>query len=625
MNAHPSLPWKKLLKSGDRIFIGSNAAVPNALIGNLIENSRDLHDIEVVHIFTLGDNVWASKKHGDLFKINSLFISPGIRDAVADGYADYTPCFLSEIPGLFRDGVLPLDAALITLSPPDEYGYCSMGTSVDIVAAATKSARKVIAQINPSMPRTCGHSFIHMNELDAWMEWEEPVPELTQSGSDSVVEQIAQYVSMLVEDGATLQLGIGKIPDTVLKYLSNHQDLGIHTEMFSDGIIDLMKKGVINNRKKTFHQGKSITSFCMGSRRLYDFVDRNPHVEFHPSEDVNAPSNIALNDNMVSINGAIEVDLTGQVVADSMGYRFYSGIGGQVDFIRGASMSKGGKPIIAMPSTAKQGRISRIVPFITEGGGVVTSRGDVHYVVTEYGIATLRGKSIRERALELIQIAHPDFREDLLSEVRKHYWVPSYQKQKPDPVPELGSVEVKRMTFGGMTCNLRPLRPADERLLQEFFYSHNKETLLMRYSHHPKQMSREKAATLVAVDQTRDLALCIVRRHGPKEEIEAVGRYYHIAEHNCAEAAFVVREMHHGKGMTTALLDHMIAIARMRNIGKLIAYVRAENKPMLKIFESHRFVRKPTDTPREVYLEFDLRSELENLVGTEHLKNTRVA
>ena len=620
-----SLDWNELLHSGSRIFIGSNAAVPNGLINNLIENSQNLHDIEAVHIFAMGENAWARKEHRDLFKINSLFISPGIRDAVADGYADYTPCFLSEIPSLFQEQILSLDAALVTLSPPDEYGYCSMGTSVDIVSAAIRSAGKVIAQINPCMPRTCGHSFIHIDEVDAWMEIEEPIPELKPPKIDPITEQIAQYVSMLIEDGATLQLGIGKIPDAVLKYLSNHHDLGVYTEMMSDGVMDLMKKGVINNRNKTFHQGKTITTFCMGTKKLYNFVDGNPHVEFHPSEHVNAPGNIARNDNMVSINSAIEVDLTGQVVADSVGYRFYSGIGGQVDFIRGAAMSKGGKPIIALPSTAKYGSISKIVPFITEGGGVVTSRGDVHYVVTEYGIATLRGKSIRERALELIQIAHPNFREQLLSEVRKHYWVPSYQKQKPVPVPELGPVALKKMKFGGKKYNLRPLQPADERLLQEFFYSHNKETLMMRYSHHPKQMSREKASTLVAVDQNQDLALCIVKRKGPKDEIEAVGRYYYIEQNNSAEAAFVVREMHQGKGMAQALLDQMISVAKKRNIAKMCAYVRAENKPMLKVFERHHFVRTASETPREVSLELDLTINYEEQGVVELIQPASVA
>jgi len=601
---HPQpIDWGQLVKSGDRLFVGSNAAVPNALLHHLVDNARNLHDVELVHILTMSDNFWARREYIDLFKINTLFISAGIREAVADGYADYTPCFLSEIPDLFREQVLPLDAALIMVSPPDEFGYCSLGVAVDVVSAAYRSAKKVIAQVNPMMPRTNGHSFIHMNEIDAWMEESQPLPELPIPELDQVTEQIGQYVSMLIDDGSTLQLGIGKIPDAVLRYLSNHKDLGIHTEMFSNGIMDLIMKGVITNRSKTFHRGKTITSFCLGTRALYDFVDGNPHVEFFPSEHVNSPAIIARNDNMISINSAIEVDLTGQVVSDSVGYRFYSGIGGQVDFIRGAAMSRGGKPIIALPSTAKDGTLSRIVPFVTEGAGVVTSRGDVHYVVTEYGIATLRGKSIRERALKLIQVAHPDFRDELLAQVREQFWVPDYQKQTPTRVPELGSVQIQPIVIEGEKFDLRPLHPADERTLQEFFYSHNKETLLMRYSHHPKQMTREKASQLVAVDQSKDVALGILQRRGPKEELQAVGRFYLDETDNSVEVAFIVREKQQSKGMAKLLLREMISIAEKRGIARMNAYVRAENKAMLKVFEKHAFVRLSSESPQEVRLE----------------------
>jgi len=566
--------WSQLLKSGSRIFIGSAAAVPNALIKNLIDNSRDLHDIEAVHILTMSDHEWVKKEHSDLFKINTLFMGPEVREAVAAGYADYSPAYLSEIPALFRDEILSLDVALIMVSPPDEYGYCSLGVSVDVVSGAAKHARKVVAQVNPLMPRTNGHTFIHVDDIDAWMTEEQVLPEYTPNdNNDPVVEKIGHYVSMLVEDGSTLQLGIGKIPGAVTRYLNEHKDLGIHTEMLSDEIMHLINSGVITNRKKTFHRGKTIASLCFGSEELYNFVDGNPHVEFFPSEHVNSPLKIARNDKMVSVNSAIEVDLTGQVVADSIGYNFYSGIGGQVDFIRGSAMSQGGKPIIALPSTAKNGTISRIVPYVTEGGGVVTSRGDVHYVVTEYGIASLRGKSMRERALEMISIAHPDFRDQLLREVRKHYWVPDYQTQKPTLVTELGAIEWKTLKLDQQVYYLRPLHPADERILQEFFYSHTKETLLMRYSHHPKQMSREKASTLAAVDQSKDIALCVVKQKGPREEIEAVGQYYFIENANSAEAAFTVRESEQGKGIANTLLTYMIIICNMIIIFILICEI----------------------------------------------------
>jgi len=599
--------WNKYLKSGDRMFIGSNAAVPNALIDDLIANSAGLHDIEAVHILTLSDCVWAEPKHKDLFKVNALFIGgKGIREAVAEGRADYTPCFLSEVPQLFEENILPLDVALIMVSPPDEYGYCSLGVSVDVVSAAVRNAKYIIAQINPKMPCTMGHSFVHMGQIDAWMDVEQTLPVLEPPVLDQVTEQIGQYVSLLVENGATLQLGIGKIPDAVLRYLVNHKDLGLHSEMISDGVIDLMLSGVINNRKKNFHRGKSVVTFCLGTERLYDFVDHNPHIQFYPSEHINAPAVIARNNNMVSINSGIEVDLTGQVVADSIGYKFFSGIGGQVDFIRGASLSKGGKPIIALPSTTKGGKISRIVPHLTEGGGVVTSRGDVHYVVTEYGIASLQGKSIRERSLELIRIAHPKFRDELLSEVRKHYWVPEYQENTPSSVPEFGSIELKKITLSNEDYILRPLCPADERKLQEFFYSHNKETLMMRYSHCIGQMSREKSCNLVSVDQHKDLALCFTETDHLGEVIQAVGRYYLMEADNSCEVAFVIKESKREKGMATTLLIEMIAIAKQRGLSKVVAFVRSDNKPMRKVFKEAGFVQKKSEDVNEIHLELML-------------------
>ncbi|GAB3032622.1 hypothetical protein GCM10027098_32780 [Bowmanella dokdonensis] len=354
--ALPNRPdWQALLKSGSRIFLGSNAAVPNGLIDDLIARAQGLHDIEVVHINTLSESRWVEPQYSELFKVNTLFINGDkIRKAVAEGRADYTPCFLSEVPSLFEQDILPLDAALVMVSPPDKYGYCSLGVAVDVTLAAVRKARHVIAQINPMMPRTSGYSHIHVSELSACLELPQVLPQLPEFELDKKTERIGQYVSMLVEDGATLQLGVGKIPNAVLRYLQNHKDLGVHSELITDGIIDLLSKGVINNRRKTFHPGKTVTSFCLGSKALYDFVDGNPHVEFYPSDYVNSPSNIARNHKMVAINSALEVDLTGQVVADSIGYQFYSGIGGQVDFIRGAAMAPGASPLspcLPLPET----------------------------------------------------------------------------------------------------------------------------------------------------------------------------------------------------------------------------------------------------------------------------------
>lgn len=338
--------WPELIRNGNRLFVGSNAAVPLALMEEFLRHVEQFRDLEIVHILTLGETPWTAPSYLPHLRTNSLFLGAGTREAVRLGHADYTPCFLSEIPELFRSKVLPVDVALVQVGPPDAQGYCSLGVSVDVVAAACASARHIIAQMNARSPRTMGQSFIHLNHIDAIFECETPLPEIPPPTLDAVTLQIGQYVAQLIEDGSTLQMGIGKIPDAVLRYLDQHNDLGVHTEMFSDGIIACLERGTINNRKKTLHPGKTVASFCIGTRTLYEYVDENPHIDFYPSDYVNNPQVIAQHHRMIAINSALEVDLTGQVVSDSVGYRFYSGIGGQVDFIRGAAMSRGGKPII---------------------------------------------------------------------------------------------------------------------------------------------------------------------------------------------------------------------------------------------------------------------------------------
>nr|CRH05144.1 Putative acetyl-CoA hydrolase/transferase [Candidatus Magnetococcus massalia] len=600
---------KRFIKSGNRLFFGSNAASPVDLIKILLSHIDQFNDLEVTHILTLGETPWADRHYQDRLKINSLFLGRGPREAVQDGYADYTPCFLSEIPSLFEDGLLPLDVALVQVSPPDKNGYCSLGVAVDVNVAAVQAAQFVIAQINPSMPRTFGESFIHVDQIDLAIEIEAPIIELPPAPADEVSNRIGQYVAMLVEDGSCLQVGFGRIADAILANLVQHNDLGLHTEMFSDGVIDLIQKGVINNQRKQIQRGRSVTSFCVGTQQLYDFVHENPHIEFLPSKYVNNPAVIAQNERVVAINSAIEVDLTGQVVSDSVGYRFYSGIGGQVDFIRGAALSRGGRPIIALPSTSPDGKTSRIRPFISEGSGVVTSRGDVHFVVTEYGIASLRGKSIRERALELIQIAHPEHRDWLLDKVREHFWVPGYLQKEPSSIAELGEVDLKRVKIKAPgTFFMRPLHPSDERHLQEFFYSHNKETLLLRYRYTPEAMSREKAYNLVNVDQAEDPALCVVRKKGlHNEEIVAVARYYRVPEQKLGEIAFVVHEEMRGQGLARLLGSQLNEIARQRGLQRMIAYVRPENGPMLHVLTKMGYQRQPSDDPMEVTMMFDLK------------------
>lgn len=595
--------WSELIKSGDRVFIGSNAAVPNALIDSLIDDAPSIRDLEMVHIGTESPNRWAEPEYVERFKINTFFINgENVRQAVEEGRADYTPCFLSEVSRQFTNETLPLDAALIMVSPPDALGYCSLGVSVDIVMSAARSAKHVIAQINPEMPKTNGHTFLHISEFSACIEVAQKLPEVPSTPHSKIIQRIGQYVAMLVEDNATLQLGIGKIPDAIVNYLQYHSNLGVHSELISDGVMTLMRKGVINNRAKTFHPGKIVASFCMGSQELYDFVNQNPHIEFYPSSYVNKSKNIAQNDNMISINSALEVDLSGQVAADSIGFQFYSGIGGQVDFVEGAAKSKNGKSIIALPSTAKDGEVSRIVANLSTGGGVVTSRGNVHYIVTEFGIASLKGKSVRERALELIRVAHPKFREELLQTIRHQFWVPNYQTKSPTDIPEFGELQIKRLDLGNELFYLRPLNPADERRLQEFFYSHTKESLRLRYNFVPQGMTREKSCDLVSVDQTKDVALTIVKQEGSRMSIQAVGRFYLYPEANACEAAFITREHQHGKGLANRLLVEMIEIAQKRGLTKMFALVKTENKPMLAVFEKNGFKRVAGGDLKEVEL-----------------------
>lgn len=408
----------KHIKSGDRVFLSGNCSVPQKLLAALVDYAPALQDIEIIQALTIGPADYVAPEMEGHLRINTIFASSNNRSAVQQGLADFTPVLLSEFPLLFRDGYLPLDVALVHLSPPDNYGFCSIGIEVGLTKSAANAAKIIIAEVNQQMPRTLGDSFIHISKLDYILPVDYPLTEM-KMGDDKtseVSELIAGYITELIPDGATMQMGIGAIPDAVLKHLFTKKDLGIHTELFSDGVIDLVDAGVLTNAKKTLHAGKIIAGFVIGSSRLYDWVDDNPLIELHPTEYVNDPFIIAQNDRMIAINSAIEIDLTGQVCADSIGPKIYSGVGGQLDFIYGASRSKNGVPIIAMPSTAKS--FSRIVPMLKQGAGVVTTRNHIHFVVTEYGIADLYGKTIRQRANKLINIAHPSFREELLREAR---------------------------------------------------------------------------------------------------------------------------------------------------------------------------------------------------------------
>lgn len=411
-----------LIRSHDRVYVHQGCATPEPLLDAMVARAPELEGVEVVHMLTMGKAAYTRPGLERSFRHNAFFLGGNVREAVREGRADYTPIFLSEIERLFESREMPLDVVLLQTSPPDSRGYLSLGTGIDCTLTAARYARHVIAEVNDRMPRTCGDTCLHISEISAVVESSRPLFEVKPEPPDEIQRMIASHVAALIDDGSVLQLGIGGIPSAVLSFLGHHKDLGIHSEMVTDGVIDLIQKGVINGRRKRIHNGKALQGFVLGSQPLFDFIDCNPAFEFRPTQYVNDPFLIAQNDRMVAVNSAIEVDLTGQVCSDSIGPSPYSGFGGQVDFIRGAARSKGGKPIIALSSTACGGKVSRITPFLKQGAGVVTSRADVHYVVTEYGVAYLHGKSIRQRAEALIGIAHPAFREELYETAARQGW-----------------------------------------------------------------------------------------------------------------------------------------------------------------------------------------------------------
>ena len=570
------------IKRGQRVFIGSGAAEPQALVRALAERANELTDTEIFHIMTLGVAPYAEERFARNFRHNAFFIGANTRRAIQEGRADYTPVFLSEIPKLFRTRRIPLDAALISVSPPDEHGYCSYGVSVDVVKAAAESASVVIAEVNRRMPRTLGDSFIHVSRVDIFVESDEPLPVLRPAEPDAVALEIGRNVAGLVDDGSTLQMGIGVIPDAVLAQLRGKKDLGVHTEMFSDGLLDLIESGTVNCSKKTLLAGKVVSSFCMGSERLYAYVDNNPLFEFRSVEFTNDPFQVARNVKMVAVNGAIEVDLTGQVAADSIGSNFYSGIGGQVDFIRGAARSEGGKPVIALRSTAKGDTVSRIVTRL-EGAGVVTTRGDVHYVVTEFGVADLWGRSVRERAMALIQIAHPKFRAQLLEEAKRAHLV--YEDQILLPAARYPK-EWERIepSKDGTSVYLRAVKPTDESMMKDLFYTCSEQSLYDRYFQVVKAMPHEKLQRVVNVDYSGEVSVVARMREGGHERIVGVGSYTLDRATNKADVAFLVHDEYQGRGVGTLLLQHLMCIARSKGVAGFTADVFAHNHAMLRVF-----------------------------------------
>jgi len=586
------------IKPGQRVFIGTGCAQPQELVHALAARSRELADTELVHLLTHGEAPYATKELAECFRVNSFFIAENVRDIIQEGMGDYTPIFLSDIPRLFSSGQLPLDAALVQVSPPDEHGMCSFGISVDIVKSAAENASLVIAQVNPKMPRTLGDSLISVHDLDALVPVETPMIELTVRAPDDVTRKIGEYVAGLIENGSTLEFGIGSIPQAVLGFLKDKKELGIHTEMFTDSIIDLVESGAVSGMRKTLDRGKIVASFCMGTQKVYDYVDNNPLFAFHPTEYVNDPFVIGQQHRQVAINVALEIDLTGQVCADSLGTKFFSGIGGQVDFNRGAARSAGGKAIIALPSTAKQGTISRIVTRLSSGAGVVTTRGDVHYVVTEYGVAYLHGKSVQDRAIALISVAHPKFREQLLKEaVEAKYLRREFASVEGRFAVGPSDLRTTHTLENGTQINLRPIHPTDEPLMRELFYALSQETIYYRFMSRQRFFPKKQVQDFVFINHRTDVAIVATIPEADGEDIIAVSRYYLDEKTNYAEVAFVVRDEWQNRGLGTFLLDYLCVIAKRNGIAGLTAEVLRSNRAMQRVIQRSPY--KVTSQPNQ--------------------------
>jgi acyl-CoA hydrolase/GNAT superfamily N-acetyltransferase len=595
------------IRKGNRVFIGTGCGEPQQLIRAMV-NDFNLQDIMVYQMLsgTLANFV-DDPSFLRRFALKLFFISYAMRKAAFEGKIDYVPAYLSQIPGLFASKRIGLDVALIQVSPPDQFGYCSMGVSVDITRSGMENASLVIAQVNPRMPRTWGDSFVHVDEIDWLVPHEEPLVEnLPRIASNEVAQRIGYYVSQLVPDGATLQVGFGNLPYAILKSLDQKKDLGIHTQVITDGFLPLFERKVITNRKKTLLPGRVVASLCMGSERIYRYVDNNPMFYFRSSEFVNDPTVIARNDQLISISSALEVDLTGQVCTDSVGYLFYSGIGDQVDFIRASAMSKGGFAIIALPSTAQQGRVSRIVSHLSEGAGVATTRADVNFVVTEYGIAELQGKGIYQRVMELAQIAHPKFREELIDSAKTHHYI--FSDQLPPHQDDLIFLEAFKSSLqlkDGRVIEFRPLLPSDEFAYRNFFYSLQDETIYSRFFHYRKLFSHEAVqGEWATVDYTHNMTIIGLTAHRGHKEMMAIGSYA-TAEEGRAEVAFVVREDFQGLGIGSYLLDVLAQIARQNRYRGFIANVLSDNTGMIRVFRKRYPQARIQRSPGEVTIIMD--------------------
>lgn len=585
----------KHIQPGCHIFIGTACGEPVYLVQSLIdyvcENPKAFFDAEVLQVVTLGVAPYSYEKFKDNFRHNAFFIGQSSRNAVNQGLADYTPIFLSQVPDLINRRLMPIDVALIQVSMPDRHGFVSLGISVDIVKSAVENAKIVIAQINSYMPRVHGDTFINIKDIDFLVHYDEPLLEYDLKAPDEIAEKIGSYVSRIIKDGDTLQVGYGSIPNAILAHLKDKNDLGIHTELLTEGVVNLMKLGVVNNSRKELNKGKTVASFCMANKEVYEYLHDNPSFEFRPINYTNNPLNIARNRNMVAINSALEIDLTGQATAESIGRIFYSGIGGQADFMRGAVLSSGGRTILAMQSTAKNGTVSRIVPFLKEGAGVTLIRGDIHYVVTEYGIAYLHGKNIRERAMELISIAHPRFRPWLIEQAKSSsiiYKDQAFLSGEKGEYP--AHLETYRTTKTGLRLFIRPVKISDEHLLKDFFYSLSDDTIYSRFVNMRREMHHEDLQRYCVVDYTKELVLLALSEDSLPEKILGIAQYFIDEKTHMAEVAFVVRDDMQNQGIGWELLTYITYLAKKKGLLGFTAQVLVSNKPMLHLFEKKGFV-----------------------------------
>lgn len=579
---------------GDRIFISTGCGEPSYLVGAIIKyvesHPKAVVDAEIFHVWTLGVAPYADDKFKSNFRHNSFFIGENTRGAVNEGNADYTPVFLSEVPDLLNRKMIPVDVALIQTSPPDSHGYMSLGISVDIVKAAVENASLVIAQINSNMPRVHGDGFIHIEDIDFLVPFDEPLMEYEDKVPDEIAQKIGSYVTRIIEDGDTIQVGYGSIPNAILTNLEDKKHLGVHTELLTDGIVELMEKGVVDNSVKSLNRGKTVATFAMGKKKSYDYIHDNPGVEFKSVDYTNNPLVIARHENMTAINSALEVDLTGQATAESIGNTFYSGIGGQADFMRGAVLAPGGKTILALQSTAEGEGVSRIVPYLKEGEGVTLNRGDIHYVVTEHGIAYLHGKNIRERAMELISIAHPKFRPGLIEEAKRLNLIYKDQAFITGEVGEYPEhLEAYRTTRSGLKIFIRPVKISDEPLLKEFFYDLSDESLYRRFMSMRKDMPHDRLQHFVVIDYTKEMVILAVLKEEEKETVIGMGQYTPDEKTLQVEAAIVVKDEYQRQGVGREIVQYLVLVGKRRGLSGVRASVLMENKPMMRLLEKSGF------------------------------------